>query len=103
MVSLCLGSVLKFASRPHSQQSLHGSKMEEAGNPHISAFENFTSRIYLDPNISPENLSDWEDWEDGELNATLNMFGRDKKHLEGTAYSVILFCYVMVVTIAGKV
>ena len=77
--------------------------MEEAGNPHISAFENFTSRIYLDPNVSPENLSDWEDWEDGELNATLNMFGRDKKHLEGTAYSVILFCYVMVVTIAGKV
>ena len=53
--------------------------------------------------MSPGNLSGLEEWEDGELNATLNMFGRDKKHLEGTAYFVILFCYVMVVTIAGKV
>ena len=77
--------------------------MEEADNPHISAFENFTSRIDLDPNMSPGNLSGWEEWEDDELNATLNMFGREKKHLEGTAYFVILFCYVMVVTIAGKV
>lgn len=75
--------------------------MEEGDNPHLSTFENFTSRIKsLDLNISPENLSGWEEWE--ELNATLNMFGRDKKHLDGTAYSVILLCYVVVVIIAGE-
>ena len=75
--------------------------MEEGDNPHLSTFENFTSSIKsLDLNISPENLSGWEEWE--ELNATLNMFGRDKKHLDGTAYSVILICYVVVVIIAGE-
>ena len=75
--------------------------MEELDNTHLSTFENFTSRIRsLDLNISPENLSGWEEWD--ELNATLDMFGRDKKHLEGVTYSVILFCYVVVVTTAGK-
>ena len=74
--------------------------MEERDNTHLSTFENFTSRIgSLDLNISPENLTGWEEWD--ELNATLDMFGRDKKHLEGVTYSFILFCYVVVVTIAG--
>ena len=90
-----------LSSQPHSLQSIHGCLMEEGDNPHLSIFENFTSRIKsLELNISPENLSGWEDWE--ELNATLNMFGRDKKHLDGTAYSVILICYIVVVIIAGE-
>ena len=54
----------------------------------------------LDLNISLENLTGWEEWI--ELNATLDMFGRDKKHLEGVTYFVILFCYVVIITIAGE-
>ena len=57
------------------------------------------------------NLNFTEDWETdlrevielSDINATLEQFREDRRHLRDPAYSIILFCYYLVLIIAGLI
>ena len=57
------------------------------------------------------NLNFTEDWETdlrevielSDINATLEQFREDRRHLSDPAYSLILFCYFLVLILAGLI
>ena len=57
------------------------------------------------------NLNFTEGWETdlrevielGDINATLEQFREDRRHLSDPAYSLILFCYFLVLILAGLI
>ena len=66
----------------------------------------------MTPSLSLDiNLNFTYDWETdpreviqlGDINATLEQFREDGRHLSDPAYSIILFCYLLVLIFAGMI
>ena len=66
----------------------------------------------MTPSLSLDlNLNSTDGWETdlreeiklSDINATLEQFREDRRHLSDPAYSLILFCYFLVLILAGLI
>ena len=66
----------------------------------------------MTPSLSLDlNLNSTDGWETdlreeiklSDINATLEQFREDRRHLSDPAYSIILFCYFLVLILAGLI